>query len=206
MRPAKQVICWPAIFGTGQSNLKKTYCIWPCSGNPQSCTAWCSLVEGPELNPGGTKRLRFWRFWLWQVVRQSGEAVFPPPQGISSEERDKMPETAAAIPLTFDIERKGNTAIVRCHGKLLAGVSDRLYACVSQLVPDCQRIVLDLTDLSHMDSMGLGTLVRLYVHAKSGGSRLELINLGARIRQLLGMTNLLSVFSDMGEKGITIGF
>lgn len=117
-----------------------------------------------------------------------------------------MADTAAANPLTFDIERKGKTAIVHCHGKLIAGVSNRLYSCVSQLVPEHERIILDLTDLNHVDSMGLGTLVRLYIHAKSGGSRLELINLGARVRQLLGMTNLLSVFSVIGEKGITIGF
>ena len=36
-----------------------------------------------------------------------------------------------------------------------------------QLVPDHKRIVLDFTDLTHMDSSGIGTLVRLYVHAKS---------------------------------------
>jgi hypothetical protein len=35
---------------------------------------------------------------------------------------------------------------------------------------------------------------------------LELINLGARIRQLLGMTNLLSVLTDMCEQGITLRF
>ena len=117
-----------------------------------------------------------------------------------------MPEEAAVSPLTFEIERKGSVAIVRCHGKLVAGVSDLLYTNVSRLIPDSKRIVLDLTDLAHMDSMGLGTLVRLYVSAKSGGCSLELINLGKRIRQLLGMTNLLSVFTTIGERGITIGF
>jgi hypothetical protein len=48
--------------------------------------------------------------------------------------------------------------------------------------------------------------VRLYVSAKSAGCCLELINLGARIRQLLGMTNLLSVLTDMCEQGITLRF
>jgi anti-anti-sigma factor len=62
--------------------------------------------------------------------------------------------------------------------------------------------VLDLTDLTHMDSSGLGTVVRLYVSAKSAGCALELINLGARIRQLLGVTNLLSVFTSVCEHDI----
>ncbi len=117
-----------------------------------------------------------------------------------------MPDEAVVSLLTLDIVRKGNVAVVRCHGKLVAGVSDILYARVSQLIPDSKRIVLDLTELTHMDSMGLGTLVRLYVSARSAGCTLELINLGKRIRQLLGMTNLLAVFTTIGEQGITIGF
>jgi anti-sigma B factor antagonist len=53
-----------------------------------------------------------------------------------------------------------------------------------------------------MDSTGLGTVVRLYVSAKSAGYSLELINLGKRIRQLLGVTNLFSVFTVIGEHNI----
>jgi anti-sigma B factor antagonist len=109
-----------------------------------------------------------------------------------------MSDKAATSLLALDIDRADNIAVVRCHGKLVAGVSDVLYAEVSQLLPDANRIVLDLTDLTHMDSMGLGTLVRLYVSAKSAGCDLELINLGKRIRQLLGVTNLLSVFTVIG--------
>jgi anti-sigma B factor antagonist len=64
--------------------------------------------------------------------------------------------------------------------------------------------VLDLTELTHMDSMGLGTLVRLYVSTKSAGCELKLINLGPKIRQLLSVTNLLSVFATIEEQDIPI--
>lgn len=117
-----------------------------------------------------------------------------------------MPEAAAASPLTFDIERKDTVAIVRCHGRLVAGGCDLLYSQVKQLIPGSKRIVLDLTDLTHMDSMGLGTLVRLYVSAKAAGCSLQLVNIGKRIRELLGMTNLMSVFTELGEQGISIRF
>jgi anti-sigma B factor antagonist len=96
--------------------------------------------------------------------------------------------------------------IVRCHGQLISGVTDVLYKPVSKLIPCYKRVVLDLADVAYMDSMGLGTLVRLYVHAKSNGCELVLTHLGKRIRQLLGVTNLLSVFAVMGEQGIKIGF
>jgi anti-sigma B factor antagonist len=117
-----------------------------------------------------------------------------------------MPDVASASPLTLDVERSGEQVVVRCHGKLIAGVCDDLYSRVRQLIPDAKCIVLDLTDLTQMDSMGLGTIVRLYVSSKSAGCRLQLINIGPRIRQLLGITNLLSVLTDMCEQGVTIRF
>ncbi len=115
-----------------------------------------------------------------------------------------MPDQAAAL-LTLDIDRADDTAVVRCHGKVVAGVSDIFYIRVRQLIPDNKRIVLDLTDVARMDSTGLGNLVRLYVSARSAGCTLELINLGLQVRQLLGTTNLLSVFTVVGERGIKLG-
>jgi anti-anti-sigma factor len=116
-----------------------------------------------------------------------------------------MPEPSTPPPLSLDIERTGTTAIVRCHGRLISGVHDQLYNQVRQIMPDSRRVVLDLTDVTHVDSTGLGTLVRLYVHSRSVGSTLELINLGKQVRQLLGMTNLLSVFTVIGEHHIKVG-
>lgn len=117
-----------------------------------------------------------------------------------------MPDEKAASVFSLDVERTGSTAVVRLHGRLVSPASDVLYARVRELIPDSKRIVLDLTDLKHMDSMGLGTLVRLYVSAKSAGCSLELVNLGKRIRELLGVTHMLSVFTIIGEQGGVIRF
>jgi anti-sigma B factor antagonist len=117
-----------------------------------------------------------------------------------------MPEIPAVRQLTLDVERNGDVATVKCHGKLVMGVCDVLAGEVRALIPNTKRIVLDLTDLKHMDSMGLGTIVRLYVSAKAGGSCVVLVNMAPRIRQLLGITNLLSVLTDMCEQGVTIRF
>jgi anti-sigma B factor antagonist len=117
-----------------------------------------------------------------------------------------MPNPAVAALLTIDIEQKGGVAFVRCHGKLIACVCEQLYAKVCPLIPDNKRIVLDLGDVNQMDSMGLGTLVRLYVSCKSGGTSLELLHVGKRIRELLGITHLLNVFTIIGESGIKLGF
>jgi anti-sigma B factor antagonist len=116
-----------------------------------------------------------------------------------------MPDLAAASLLTLAVDRDDDCAEVRCSGRLVAGVNDRLYLEVSQLIPNCKRILLDLTDLTHMDSTGLGTLVRLYVSAKSAGCALQLFNIGKPIRQLLGVTHLLSVFEVIGNNNIRCG-
>jgi anti-anti-sigma factor len=113
-------------------------------------------------------------------------------------------DPAPASLLTLDIERAGDVALVRCHGRLISGGTDILYSQISPLIPVTKRIVLDLTDLVHMDSMGLGTLIRLYVSAKSAGCELKLINLGTRIRKLLAITNLISVFAIVGEQDTRI--
>lgn len=101
--------------------------------------------------------------------------------------------------LNVEVEHQGTTAIVKCCGKLVAGVNDGFYTEVRKLIPESKKIVLDLTDLTHMDSMGLGAVVRLYVSAKSAGCELELINIGARVKALLGITHLLSAFTSCGE-------
>jgi anti-sigma B factor antagonist len=113
-----------------------------------------------------------------------------------------MASPSAVPQLTLDIEHKGTTTIVRCHGKLVYGVTDVLYSNVSKLIPGSKRIILDLTDLALMDSLGLGTLMRLYVSAGSKGCTVELIHIGKRVRELLALTNILNVFASVGEHGI----
>jgi anti-anti-sigma factor len=115
-----------------------------------------------------------------------------------------MADGVTASPLTFDVEVKGDVALMRLHGKLVMGVTSLLHARVKKLIPEHKRIVLDLGELSHMDSSGLGALVGLFVSARSAGCSLELMNLSHGIEKVLSLTNLLSVFTVIGESGIKI--
>jgi anti-sigma B factor antagonist len=94
-----------------------------------------------------------------------------------------------------------NEIIVQCSGILTSANSGLLKTHVKELLPQTKHIILDLTELSQMDSSGLGTIVGLYISAKNAGSTLELINLSARIRELFSLTNLLSVFETCGRYG-----
>ena len=114
-----------------------------------------------------------------------------------------MAMQAPTIPLTVEIEHKSDMIVVHCRGRLVAGVCSFLHNQVRPLISDGKTILLDLDGVDRMDSMGIGTLVRLYVSCKSAGCQLQLTNIGKRVREVLGITNLLGVFAEIGEKGIT---
>lgn len=118
----------------------------------------------------------------------------------------RMSSPAPTAPFSLDVDLNLDRAVVHCHGRLVGYASSELSAAVRPLVKACKLVVLDLTDLTFMDSMALGTIVRLYVSAKAGGNRLELVNMTPRIRQLLGITNLLSVLTDLCESGVAVRF
>jgi len=122
-----------------------------------------------------------------------------------SESKTSQPATESAL-LSLTVERAGTTATIFCHGRLVFGVSHLLYNQVCPLLPETRHLILDLCDVSYMDSMGLGTLVRIYVSTKSAGCTLQLIHLGKRVRELLGVAGLLNVFSVIGEHGVTLKF
>lgn len=114
------------------------------------------------------------------------------------------------MPHTFEITAPGlalhmfsraDATVVHCTGTLTSGNSALLKSHVKGLLPATRRIVLDLTDLSQMDSSGLGVIVGLYISAKNAGSVLELINLSARVRELFSLTNLLLLFEPCGRSG-----
>ena len=114
-----------------------------------------------------------------------------------------MPEESEKV-LTFAIERDGNTAVVKCHGRLVAGTAEEFYREVKQLLPETKSVVVDLADLTYVDSSGLGTLVRLLASARKVDCEFKLLHLGKQLRNLLKLTNLLSVFAQAEDHGINI--
>ena len=109
-------------------------------------------------------------------------------------------ETTPALAL--ETVAHSDVALVRCKGVLKSMNSAELKTRIKKMLPHTKHIVLDLTELSQMDSSGLGTIVGLYVSAKSSGCTLEIINLSARVRELFSLTNLLSLFEPCGRYNI----
>ena len=89
--------------------------------------------------------------------------------------------------------------VVKCSGRLTTEFAPILRSEIKPRLTSGSRLVLDLSDLNHMDSSGLGTLVGLYVSAKTAGCNLQVVNLTPRIRELFRITNMVSVFGVCGE-------
>lgn len=85
---------------------------------------------------------------------------------------------------------------VKCHGRLVSDTNREFKDVIASLIPKGGRILIDLADVEHMDSSGIGTLVGLKTTANSGGCRMELVNVPPHLAELLRMTKLTQVFAS----------
>jgi anti-sigma B factor antagonist len=98
---------------------------------------------------------------------------------------------ASALPFEYEIEVSGDTTVIKCHGRVVSDTAGDLKQLVKPMIPKCRRIVLDLTDVNHIDSSGLGTLVGLKLSASAAAyCHLEFINFSPRLKEILHMTKL----------------
>ncbi|MFJ3706249.1 MULTISPECIES: STAS domain-containing protein [Streptomyces] len=56
------------------------------------------------------------------------------------------------------------------------------------------KILLDLRGATTIDSAGIGELVSSYTRATNRGAKLKLVNLPAKIHDILAITQLITVF------------
>lgn len=85
--------------------------------------------------------------------------------------------------------------VVSCHGRIVFGdEATGLRDTLKDLLKASRRIVLNLAGVNYIDSGGLGTLVGVYSSARSGGADIKLTGLGQRLRDVLQITKLVTVF------------
>jgi anti-anti-sigma factor len=111
---------------------------------------------------------------------------------------------ASSVPeLTLAAEKTPTGTVIRCSGKIVSSTSDSLKAAARSAMADSKTVVLDFTQVTYLDSSGLGMIVGLYVSAKGQGCRLKLINLNQRIKELFSITRLAPLFEGNEMLGMT---
>ncbi|HSJ19716.1 MAG TPA: STAS domain-containing protein [Nocardioidaceae bacterium] len=90
---------------------------------------------------------------------------------------------------TFDVRRQGDACVVDIKGDVTAGSEDVLMAAYDTS-GDARAIVLNFTDLSYMNSGGIGLLVTLLVRANRRSQRMLAYGLSDHYRQIFELTRL----------------
>ena len=67
-----------------------------------------------------------------------------------------------------------------------------------------KRILLNLGDVTYIDSSGIGELVSAYTTVRNGGGELKLLNLTKKVHDLLQITKLYTVFDIKDDETTAI--
>lgn len=107
--------------------------------------------------------------------------------------------------LKMETKLTEGVTVVSCHGRILFGEeATALREELKSVLQSSRQIVLNLADVSYIDSGGLGTLVGVYSSARSAGADIKLAGLGQRLRDVLQVTKLVTVFEAYDSESAAI--
>jgi anti-sigma B factor antagonist len=89
--------------------------------------------------------------------------------------------------------------VLDVSGKVILGdgsdsmLTDKLRSLIQQ---NRKKVLLNLANVSYVDSAGLGAIVHSYATVKNQGGSLKLLHVSGKLRDLLSITKLLTVFDS----------
>jgi len=101
----------------------------------------------------------------------------------------------------------GDATVLHCKGRIVFREEVvKLSQVVGESIETSDVVILDLKGVSAIDSAGLGEMVALHMWARGHGHTLKMTGLSSRIRHLLELTNLTSVFEIYAteEEALTV--
>jgi anti-anti-sigma factor len=106
----------------------------------------------------------------------------------------------------IEVRNRADVKIIKLRGRLNLGESvDRMRATFEDLLnAGASRFVVDLGEVSMVDSSGIGLLVRCLTSAKQNTGSLKLLNpskFAVQTLRMTGLLNLFEVFEDQ-EKAV----
>ncbi len=104
--------------------------------------------------------------------------------------------------LSIKTRKEDGVNVLELSGRLTIGESVlSLRDAVRSAVDDGDlKFVLNLGDVSYIDSSGLGELVSIYTTVRNKKGDVKLLKLTAKAKDLLQMTKLLTVFDTFDEE------
>ena len=97
--------------------------------------------------------------------------------------------------MKLDLEESGGVSILVLSGQLAAEGADHFREAIETLLESGRpRILLDFTEVSFMDSAGIGELVAAYRTVDGLGGAIKIVKPSKRIQESLSLTRLLPIF------------
>lgn len=98
--------------------------------------------------------------------------------------------------MRYEETEVNDVTVVSVHGDILGDESRRRLVdhVRALLMEERTRIVLDLGNVRHVDSQGLGELIECYGASRSRGAAVRLLGVSDRLSDLLVVTKLVNVF------------
>jgi anti-sigma B factor antagonist len=103
------------------------------------------------------------------------------------------PDSSTVMPLRVSIRIFGDVSVLHCVGRITLSDEQLLRSAIRSR-SESRAIVLDLAQVSAIDTAGLGTLVAIRGWAIATGVRLKLMNVTPRVEEVLHVTNLKAAF------------
>jgi len=96
----------------------------------------------------------------------------------------------------------GNVTVLDLSGQITFTQGDQLFKDkIHSLVNQGhKKILVNMANVTHVDSAGLGELVGAYTTVTKAGGSLKLVNLTKRLTDLLSITKLLTVFDTFDSE------
>ena len=109
--------------------------------------------------------------------------------------------------MTIDTRSVNGVTIVDLHGRVTIGEGSRVIReKIRELLENGNKhILLNLGDVSYVDSAGIGELVSSYTTVTNQGGQFKLLHLTKKIRELLAITKLLTVFDSFDDETVAVG-
>jgi anti-anti-sigma factor len=108
-----------------------------------------------------------------------------------------------------DIRKSGDVVIVDLKGKLTAGLGDQILreTIDALLAESWKKLLLNLSDVTTLDSAGLGELVAGMRRCKAAGAGMKLLNANERVHSTIYIARLLPIFETyQSEKDALAAF
>jgi anti-sigma B factor antagonist len=103
-------------------------------------------------------------------------------------------EKEPKLKLSLETRNRGDVIVVHCQGRIVyRDEAAALSRLVGEVLQHTNRLVLDLSGVSSMDSAGIGELALLQTWAQEKNAELKCSGPNALVLDLLGLTNLDSV-------------